>query len=121
MRSLRFGFFPTVVVTAVFAFSLVDASAQELNPIHWSVKKENSASAVKAGDKFNAQVIATIDEGWHLYSLEQPAGGPITTHISVPKTKNSSWRAISKALCRRCFSTRILIWTRSFTKARRFL
>jgi thiol-disulfide isomerase/thioredoxin len=87
MRSFRLGSFSTVVVTAVFAFSLVDASAQELNPIHWSVKKENPASAVKAGDKFNSQVIATIDEGWHLYSLEQPAGGPITTHISVPENQ----------------------------------
>src|SRR5687767_6700328 len=85
MRSFRFGFFPTVVVTAVFAFLLVDASAQELNPIHWSVKKENSALAVKAGDKFNAQVIARIDEGWHLYSLDQAPGGPIPTRISVPE------------------------------------
>ena len=47
-------------------------------------KKENPASAVKAGDKFNVQVIATIDDGWYLYSLEQPASGPIPTRIALP-------------------------------------
>ena len=25
-----------------------------------------------------------IDEGWHLYSLEQPPGGPIPTRIALP-------------------------------------
>jgi thiol-disulfide isomerase/thioredoxin len=87
MRSFRLGFFTTVLSTAVFAFLLVDTSAQDLNPVRWSVQKENPASAVKSGDKFNVQVIAAIDEGWHLYSLEQPSGGPITTHISVPENQ----------------------------------
>ena len=85
MRSPRLGFFSTDVLIALFAFSLVDTFAQDLNPIRWSIQKENSASAVKAGDKFNVQVIAAIDEGWHLYSLDQPAGGPIPTRISVPE------------------------------------
>lgn len=85
MRSFRLGFFFSVVLATVFALSPVDTFAQDLNPIRWSVKRENPASAVKAGDKFSAQVIAAIDDGWHLYSLEQPAGGPIPTRIWIPE------------------------------------
>jgi len=59
--------------------------AQELNPIRWTIK--NESSAVKPGEVFNVQVVAAIDEGWHLYSLEQPAGGPIPTKIFVDENR----------------------------------
>jgi thiol-disulfide isomerase/thioredoxin len=58
-------------------------SGQDLNPIQWTLKK-TGGGVVKAGDKIEVEAVATIQEGWHLYSLEQPAGGPIPTHISVP-------------------------------------
>lgn len=87
MKKARFGIYPVVLLTAVFWWLSVDTSAQDLNPIRWAVKKENPDLAVKAGDKFNIQVIATIDEGWHLYSLEQPAGGPIPTRIGMPENQ----------------------------------
>ena len=87
MRNFRLGFCFCVVLAEVFVLSLTNSVAQDLNPIRWSVKKENPSLAVKAGDKFDAQVIATIDEGWHLYSLDQPAGGPIPTHISIPENQ----------------------------------
>ncbi len=57
-------------------------SAQDLNPIRWSIKKD--ASQVKIDSVFKVEVTAAIDEGWHLYSTEQPAGGPIPTRIAVP-------------------------------------
>lgn len=62
--------------------SAIGVSAQDSNPIRWSIKKENPG-AIRPGDKFNLQVIATIDKGWHLYSPEQPSGGPIPTRITV--------------------------------------
>jgi thiol-disulfide isomerase/thioredoxin len=71
------------VVVAAFASLPFNIFAQDVNPISWSLKKADQG-AVKAGDKFDAQAIAIIQEGWHLYSLEQPKGGPIPTHISVP-------------------------------------
>lgn len=38
-----------------------------------------------AGSSFEAVLQARIDEGWHLYSMTQPPGGPIPTSISVEK------------------------------------
>ncbi|MCU0246268.1 MAG: protein-disulfide reductase DsbD N-terminal domain-containing protein [Bryobacter sp.] len=57
--------------------------AQE-NPIRWSVT-EAPKSAVPAGSKFAVKIEAVIPEGWHLYSLTQPPGGPIPTRIAVPE------------------------------------
>ncbi|MDA2923569.1 thioredoxin family protein [Acidobacteria bacterium AH-259-L09] len=36
-----------------------------------------------AGSQAEAVLSADIDEGWHLYSMSQPPGGPIPTSISV--------------------------------------
>src|SRR6266478_2873548 len=57
--------------------------AQAQNPVTFSIKA-NLASALKPGDKFTAQVTVQIQDGWHLYSLTQGAGGPIPTRITVP-------------------------------------
>jgi len=62
--------------------------AQDVNPIHLTIKREAKTSAVRRGDRFNISLVATIDEGWHLYSPDQPPGGPIPTHISVSENKN---------------------------------
>lgn len=69
----------------VFVLSAIGLSAQDLNPIRWELKTQNPA--VKINEVFNVQVIATIDEGWHLYSIEQPPGGPIPTRIFVPENQ----------------------------------
>ena len=58
------------------------AAAQE-DPIKWSLAKTPASAA--AGQTFRIDLTATIDEGWHLYSISQPPGGPITTRISVAK------------------------------------
>ena len=44
---------------------------------------------VGVNSRFDATVKASIEEGWHLYSLTQPPGGPIKTTISV--TESSSF------------------------------
>src|SRR5690348_638846 len=79
MRRFRWEFLSSVVLGGIIALWPDGSFAQDLNPIRWTLKSESSA--VKVGDKFNAQVIAAIDEGWHLYSLEQQSGGPIPTRI----------------------------------------
>lgn len=84
MKTFRLVFYTLVFLIIIFVQSPIYIFAQNINPIRWTVKKEKPSLAVKAGGKFNIQVIAAIDDGWHLYSLEQPAGGPIPTRISVP-------------------------------------
>jgi thiol-disulfide isomerase/thioredoxin len=57
------------------------------DPIRWALKIEASAASLKPGNRFNAQLIATIDEGWHLYSPDQSPGGPLPTRIKLMGTQ----------------------------------
>ncbi|WP_437921841.1 protein-disulfide reductase DsbD domain-containing protein [Sphingobacterium sp. LRF_L2] len=64
-----------VVVAAMMMMSA--AIAQIHNPVKWSVasKKINSKEAV-------VFIKATIQDGWHIYGLDVPEGGPISTKFS---------------------------------------
>jgi hypothetical protein len=49
-------------------FTVAIASAQNINPVSWSFTSK------KLGDKeYEIQMLATIQQGWHLYSQSQPA------------------------------------------------
>lgn len=65
----------------VMLFVATAAVAQIHNPVKWSVasKKLNSKEAV-------VFVKATIEDGWHIYGLEVPDGGPISTSFTFNKS-----------------------------------
>jgi hypothetical protein len=56
--------------------------AQILHPVHWSyaAKKISKTEAV-------IFIKATIDEGWHIYSVKQKDGGPKKTSFSFTPSK----------------------------------
>lgn len=54
------------------------------DPIQWSIKAAVPDKPLQAGDAFTVQLLAAIEDGWHLYSTEQAEGGPIPTRISMP-------------------------------------
>src|SRR5215472_1978869 len=56
------------------------ATLFQLRPITWTATAPKSAAA---GSTVPIALVATIDDGWHLYSTTQPAGGPIPTRISL--------------------------------------
>jgi thiol:disulfide interchange protein DsbD len=60
---------------AVLAASAV--YGQKLDPVQWTLTSD--VAAVPAGSTLPLHLTAKIDEGWHLYSLTTPAGGPIRT------------------------------------------
>ena len=60
---------------------LTPALAQSLNPVRFSARVE--PTTVRAGEKARIVLTATIDPGWHLYSLSQPSGGPRPTRITL--------------------------------------
>src|SRR5690348_9973075 len=66
---------------ASIAFGLVAALAavygQKLDPIQWTLTSE--VTKVPAGATEPLHLKATFQEGWHLYSLTTPPGGPIPT------------------------------------------
>src|SRR6266496_482511 len=58
--------------------------AQQPNDIVlWSARLR-SERAIKPGEKIAGVLSASIEDGWHIYSLTQGPGGPIPTNISVP-------------------------------------
>jgi thiol:disulfide interchange protein DsbD len=63
-------------------FTVAVASAQNINPVSWTFTSK------KLGDKeYEIQMLATIKQGWHLYSQSQPADA-ISQHTSFQFNKN---------------------------------
>ncbi len=68
----------TLICAAVLAAT---AWAAPPDPVTW--KLAPPAKPVKAGAVFQAILTASIEPGWHLYSLKPMADGPIPTRIWV--------------------------------------
>lgn len=70
-----------IFLTAIFFISTV-SYAQLLNPVKWSY------AAKKTGkDEAIIYLKATMDQGWHIYSLNMADGGPVKTTISLSPSK----------------------------------
>ncbi len=71
------------LLLAVALFTVTGAVAQVLNPVKWQVasKKLNDKEAV-------IFVKAVIQEGWHIYGLNVPDGGPISTSFTFAPSKD---------------------------------
>ena len=76
------------------AFGLLAALAatygQKLDPIQWTLT--SNVAKAPAGSTVPLHLKATFQEGWHLYSLTTPAGGPIPTTAALadnPAVKGS--------------------------------
>jgi DsbC/DsbD-like thiol-disulfide interchange protein len=73
------------LLTGLLGLSTAWAANQKPpDPINWSLKMDGSSQPIKPGSVFKVQMEARIEQGWHLYSTEQPAGGPRPTRIIVP-------------------------------------
>ncbi|MGO1243751.1 MAG: protein-disulfide reductase DsbD domain-containing protein [Sphingobacterium sp.] len=70
------------LLMALVLFSVAGAVAQIYNPVTWSVasKKLNNNEAV-------VFVKATIEQGWNIYGLQVPDGGPISTSFKFTPSK----------------------------------
>jgi thiol:disulfide interchange protein DsbD len=62
---------------AIVAATLIAAPA---DPVAWKLLS-GPASPVKPGTRFNVKLLATVQNGWHLYSLKPMSEGPIATRI----------------------------------------
>lgn len=58
-------------------------SVSAQNPTKWILDSPAKGKSVKAGESVSVTVQAEVEGDWHLYSLEQPKGGPIATTIKV--------------------------------------
>ncbi len=66
---------------------ILPLAAMAQDPAKWSLSSEAKGKNVKKDEQFRAELKAAIEPGWHLYALEQAAGGPIPTTIKVAEGK----------------------------------
>lgn len=67
-------------LACLFLLSAVTMEAQ--NPVTWSVTNPPK-NTLKPGERITLHLEASIEKGWHLYALDQPDGGPISTEIGL--------------------------------------
>jgi len=72
----------TKLPLALAAVVLTAASAHAQDPVKWTAAP--AAKAVTAGGKTTVKLAASIDDGWHIYSVTQGPGGPMPTKVTVP-------------------------------------
>lgn len=64
-------------------FLLLPLAVLGQNPAKWTLESEIKGRSIKSGETINVTLKAEVEPGWHLYALDQPAGGPIATTIRV--------------------------------------
>jgi DsbC/DsbD-like thiol-disulfide interchange protein len=66
-----------ILTICLLLTAIIYGKAQILTPVKWSyaAKKINATEAV-------VFLKATIDDGWHIYSVHQEEGGPLKTTIT---------------------------------------
>ncbi|HEX6280516.1 MAG TPA: cytochrome c biogenesis protein CcdA, partial [Pyrinomonadaceae bacterium] len=73
----------TRALKLVAFIAVLAASALAQNPTKWILESDAKGKPLKNGETITVQVKAEVEGDWHLYSLEQPKGGPIATTIKV--------------------------------------
>ena len=68
------------LISLIFLFA-VAASAQ--NPVAWSLESDSKGKLAEVGKSFKVRLKAKIEAPWHLYSVDQPPGGPSATTITT--------------------------------------
>lgn len=76
------------VLACLGMFAVVAASGED--PVTWSAKRSPEKPLMR-GARFTVELAAQIQPGWHLYSFDQPEGGPIPTEISLPAGQEFSF------------------------------
>ncbi len=73
-----------ILSVLLILFSTINSSAQIYEPVKWTQE-------LKSTSPTTADVIirATIDEGWHVYGLNLPKGGPVPTSIVFETIENA--------------------------------
>lgn len=69
---------------AVLAFLVPAVSAQMFSPVTFSVS-ENRISATELEVVFTG----TVEEGWHVYGVDIPAGGPVAAKLTIEKCEGA--------------------------------
>ena len=73
-----------IVNVLLMTFLVLAAQAQIHTPVKWKIKLEDSGKPEKA-----IVFTAVAERGWHLYDMNLPAGGPVSTSITFETLKGA--------------------------------
>ena len=100
---------------------LLPGIAAAQNPVSWSLESDAKGKIFKPNETFKAKLKAVIEGEWHIYAVEQAAGGPFPTMITIAENspflldgKTSSPAPMTK------FEPLFNIDTKFFTKSAEF-
>ena len=108
----------SVRALALFAALAATGLAQKLDPAKWAMSIEPKVAA--PGSKIVAHVTATIDPGWHLYSLSTPPPSP-ATRLKLADNAVSGPSTIYQPEFKRAFDKSLNVETQTYEKEATFL
>ncbi len=73
-----------LVITMWLVLTALAVQAQILTPVKWKIKLDDSGTPEKA-----IVFTATADKGWHLYDMNLPEGGPVSTSFTFETLKGA--------------------------------
>jgi thiol:disulfide interchange protein DsbD len=88
--------------------------AQKLDPIQWTLTPVQAKAA--PGQSVVLKLTATMGEGWHLYSVTTPAGGPIPTSLKLAENPALSGAKLYQSKPARKFDPNFQLDTETFEK-----
>ena len=71
------------LIKLIFLILIVPVVGFAQDPAKWSLTVATGTEGSKAGSVVGGLLRADVEDGWHLYALDQPEGGPIPTTIKV--------------------------------------
>src|ERR1700719_920449 len=75
------GLCASLTIVSLIALSLKAAPQGAPDPVQWTLSVK--PDSVKPGGKVLVTLTATIQPGWHMYSLTTPKGGPNPTTVVI--------------------------------------
>ncbi len=80
-----------ITIVALMLFFVGSASAQLKEPVKWRFE-------IKEINQYEVQVLAyaTVEDGWKVYGLNVPEGGPVATEITFEESEG--YRPLKKAI-----------------------
>ncbi len=82
------------VYLPLILFLFFNSASFAQNPTKWTLESDAKGKSLKQDESFRAELKAEIEDGWHLYAVEQPAGGPFPTKITLPE--NAAFLIVGK-------------------------
>ena len=67
---------------ALLCLSSVEFAQNQVQPVQWT-GSTLAPIRIRQGSKFSVELTAKIEDGWHVYGLEQVSGGPTPLRVTL--------------------------------------